>query len=145
MPARKPYVRVLKPRSLFIVNAATAIRAIDISDAIGDQNQWQNAPGDLLDHSRFKRLRHVVLPKRRQLQVFRICSLGYLRSVWQVDRSRLRNVTNSCTTASQLSADWIRLIRFQMMPQLSIMRAIQVREPKRLKQATGHVQVDLVH
>src|ERR1700730_1090517 len=88
---------------------------------------------------------HVVLPKNQQLQVVRIRGLGYLRSLWQVDRSRLRNVTNSCTTASQLSADWIRLIRFQMMPQLSIMRAIQVREPKRLKQATGHVQVDRVH
>jgi len=70
---------------------------------------------------------------------------GYLRSLWQVDRGRLRNVTNSCTTASQLSSDWIRLIRFQMMPQLSIMRTIQEREPKRLKQATGHFQVDRVH
>jgi hypothetical protein len=34
---------------------------------------------------------------------------------------------------------------FQMMPQLSIMPAIQVREPKRLKQAAGQVQVDRVH
>jgi hypothetical protein len=32
-----------------------------------------------------------------------------------------------------------------MMPQLSIMRAIQQREPKRLRQATGHVQVDPLH
>jgi hypothetical protein len=88
---------------------------------------------------------HVVLPKNQQLQVVRIRGLGYLRSLWQVDRSRLRNVTNSCTTASQLSADWIRLIRLQMMPQLSIMRAIQERAPKRLKQATGHVPVDRVH
>ena len=39
------------------------IRAIEIGDAIGDQNQRQNAPGDLLDQSRFKCLRHVVLLK----------------------------------------------------------------------------------
>jgi hypothetical protein len=32
-----------------------------------------------------------------------------------------------------------------MMSQLSIMRAIQQREPKRLRQATGHVQVDPLH
>ena len=64
MPAPKPYVKVLKPSSLFIVSAATAI---EISDAIGDQNQLQNAPGDLFDHSRFKRLQRVVLPKNRQL------------------------------------------------------------------------------
>src|SRR5260370_9630204 len=104
MPARKPYVRVLKPRSLFIVNAATAIRAIDISDAIGDQNQWQNAPGDLLDHSRFKRLRHVVLPKNRQFQVVRIRSLGYLRSLSQAHRTPSKNLTTSCPTPAQLSA-----------------------------------------
>jgi hypothetical protein len=32
-----------------------------------------------------------------------------------------------------------------MMPQLSIMRAIQQREPKRLGQATGHIKVDPLH
>ena len=64
------------------------IRAIKISDAIGDQNQRQNVPGDLLDQSRFKCLRHVVLLKKRQRQVVRIRSLGQLRSAWQVDYSR---------------------------------------------------------
>src|SRR5450755_887761 len=60
-------------------------------------------------------------------------------------RSQPVNATNSCATASQLPADWIRLIRFQMIPQLSIMRATQQRELKRLKQATGHVRVDPLH
>jgi hypothetical protein len=110
---------------------------------MGDENQWQMRQAIFLITAVSNACGTSC--SRRQLQVVRIRGLGYLRSLWQVDRSRLRNVTNSCTTASQLSADWIRLIRFQMMPQLSIMRAIQVREPKRLKQATGHVQVDRVH
>jgi hypothetical protein len=37
------------------------------------------------------------------------------------------------------------LIRFQLMTKLSIIRAIQQRKPKRLKQATCHVRVDRAH